>query len=325
MKRFILLLVFSFFALISKAQLTADFPDSNFHWNEVQEYYDIDFPHRNIYYYGTIYYNGNINLANQTFKKINYKYVQTYFMYENNILVTKHSNNDVLLGYLFNDKPNKKVFFKPNNSRYFNNDTTINLLFDFNLKVGDKYPITINNTDTNARVKQIDTIIDPYGIRRAVYNMFDTIIYSHFYPPVIQGIGFCGGLLNNNLELPFEGYYSDIECFNFNNNSFNYAYQSGTAMLYSDSCSGIEFIGIAFIKSKNISITPNPVTSTFTINIPNEEAAFTLINTLGQSQEILGVREGEQWKFEVNDLPNGVYVLKVFGAEQMYFGRFFKN
>lgn len=325
MKKYILLLALSIFAFGTKAQLTADFPDSNYYWNEVQEYYDIDFPHRNIYYDGTIYYNGNIILANKTFQKIYYKYVQTYFRYENNIQVTKHSNNDVLLGYVFNDKPNKKVFFKPNNSQFFNNDTTINLLFDFNLKVGDKYPITINNNNSNSTIKKIDTIIDPFGVSRAVYNMYDTIIYSHFYRPVIQGIGFCGGLLNNNLELPFEGYYSDIECFNFDNNKFKYSYQSETTMLYSDSCGIIQFLGINKSNKFNISNSPNPVTSTFTIDIPDEEATFTLINTLGQSQQIQGVREGSIWKFDVNTLEVGIYYLRINSANNLYLSKIIKN
>jgi hypothetical protein len=312
-------------AFISKAQLTADFPDSNYHWNEIQEYYDLDFPHRNIYFNGTMYIAGNINLSNKTFQKINYKYIQTYFRYDSNfVLHTIHSNCDRLLGYVLNDKPNKKVFFKPDCSFFFGSDTTLKILYDFGLNIGDKYPITLNNSDTILTVKRIDTIIDPFGIKRAVYFIYDDPQSKSSYKPVIQGLGFCGGLLNPNLQQAFEGYRGNIECFSFNNQNYSYSVSMDSTILYLNSCDIIQFVGINSSKKSEITISPNPVTSTFTINIPDEEATFSILNTLGQVQKMAIIREGIIWKLDASLLENGIYFINILTDKNHYSSRFIK-
>lgn len=328
MKRFILLLVFSFFALVSKAQLTADFPDSNFHWNESHYTRGCDGTCPLHYVEGTIFDSTSILINNKVYRSVYFKGSNfTYFIHIFPPIIVDIFNYTKFIGYIHNDKLNKKVYFRDSL-----NNTNDLLLFDFSLNIGDVYPVTKQHSqlDDSAYVFRIDTLTDTYGIRRSV-KYVSGFGGANLYGSgaIIEGIGTLTGLLSNTIY----GDYGWAESNNltcFSNDTLNYSLGNSLPSPFyfstmGGSCIKHQYLSVGSQKNTIIKIFPNPATSTFTINIPDEEATFTLINTLGQSQEILGVREGDLWKFEANDLPNGVYVLKALGAGKMYFGRFLKN
>ncbi len=82
----------------------------------------------------------------------------------------------------------------------------------------------------------------------------------------------------------------------------------------------ISFIFISFVafaqmekRSDNvvISIYPNPTTDYITIN--NEDAVknIVLFNMVGRKMRTFTAEKGE--RYEVSDLPNGLYVVQLFG------------
>ncbi len=320
MKKYFLLLTISLFSFATKAQLTADFPDSNYYWNEYHAYYYEDINYI-VSDEGVIYDNGDSIFQGKTYRKLFYKVL---FRNDWNPPQYEYRKDTILIGLIRNDKLNKKVFFV----RFYEyKDSTEHLLFDFGLNVGDRYPRNFQNSysatpGSDSLVVKIDTILDPYSIKRAVYILDTNFMGTS---PIIQGIGCIQGLLINTLYLPFEHSYDFMSCIHLGNGkslSFNSPMNP-----YMDSlnCNFFQFSSIERNKAKNISIFPNPVTSTFTINIPDEETTFTLINTLGQSQEIKGVRENNSWKFEIGYLQNGIYFLNTVSAKHNYFSRFIKN
>ena len=212
MKKYILLLAFTFFAFISKAQLTADFPDSNYYWNEYHAYYYEDLNYI-VSDEGVIYDNGDSIFQGKTYRKLFYKVLFRNDWYPPQY---KYRKDTILIGLIRNDKLNKKVFFV----RFYEyKDSTENLLFDFGLNVGDRYPRNFQNStsaipESDSVVVKIDTLLDPYGIKRAVY-ILDT---NHMgTSPIIQGIGCIQGLLINTLYLPFEHSYDEMSCIHFGN------------------------------------------------------------------------------------------------------------
>ena len=60
-----------------------------------------------------------------------------------------------------------------------------------------------------------------------------------------------------------------------------------------------------------ISIYPNPTTDYITIN--NEDAVknIVLFNMVGRKMRTFAAEKGE--RYEVSDLPNGLYVVQIFG------------
>lgn len=318
LKHFLLipLLCLSF---ISKAQLTADFPDSNYYWNEYHAYYYEDLNYI-VSDEGVIYDNGDSIFQGKTYRKLFYKVLFRNDWYPPQY---KYRKDTILIGLIRNDKLNKKVFFV----RFYEyKDSTENLLFDFGLNVGDRYPRNFQNStsatpESDSVVVKIDTLLDPYGIKRAVY-ILDT--NNMGTSPIIQGIGCIQGLLINTLYLPFEHSYDEMTCIHFGNGKSLSFFAPQIPNMDSTSCNMFQYLSVENNKSKNISISPNPVTSTFTINIPDEEATFTILNTLGQIQKTQIVGEGTIWKLDASLLENGIYFITILTDKNQYSSRFIK-
>lgn len=324
--KYLLLIPLLCLSFISKAQLTADFPDSNFRWNTHDShtlFEDLDGTEIDGSYYDT----GDTVIKNVHYRKVNFKY--TYFGRWTMFGPLGYFHGDKLYCLLRNDKINKKVYSIPQHiSLYSVNgipDTTETLLYDFNLKVGDIYPITVDNPtlDTSLYIYAIDTITDWFNIKRAVYQT------SHYagseYYNLIQGIG--GGIgLENGLE-KYEDHIrqNNLEC--FKNDTLEISIENNflsSIQFWPTSCNNHIYLSVNNPKLYQIQISPNPVTSSFTIDIPDEEATFTLINTLGQSQEILGVREGTTWNFNASTIENGIYFITILTDKNQYSSRFIK-
>lgn len=320
LKSLLLILTFIAFFSQSKAQLTADFPDSNYYWNSYYSFSVFEMGARDEFYF-TLYYKSDTIINNQTYQKLFIK----YSMINNNGfwgIAGVNYRGDKYYGLIRNDKINKRVYIKREAFLHgfprTDIDSAETLLYDFGLNVGDIYPITIHNKtiDSNEYIFRIDTIIDPQNVKRACYFInnksggpADPTIFNGV---VIQGVGGRNGLIGDIFNYWDWSYTESLSCFKINNIGYQTQISGTHASLTEiNYCDKHEYLSVSNLINKNISISPNPVTSTFTIDIPEEEATFTITNTLGQSQEIKGIREGTIWKLDVNSLSNGIYYLKI--------------
>lgn len=315
---FLTLFAFSF---KSKAQLTADFPDSNFMWNTHNRHTlfedlagtEID---------GSFYDAGDTVIKNLYYRKVKFRY--TYLGRWLMFGPLGYFHGDKLYCLLRNDKLNKRVYTIPQHMSYFNSssnpDTSEILLYDFNLKVGDVYPLTIDNPqpDSSLYVYAIDTLTDLYNIKRAGYQLSN--FGGSIYYNIIQGIG-SGAGINNGID-KFEDHLqsTNLVCFKNGNQAMNITNSFLFPFQFSPStCSKHLYLFVENSISTPINIYPNPTTSEISIIIPEEEATFTLINTLGQSIELKGIRENAQWKFNVSIYPTGIYYIRINTIDNNYY------
>ncbi|GAB4336149.1 MAG: hypothetical protein OHK0038_14310 [Flammeovirgaceae bacterium] len=69
----------------------------------------------------------------------------------------------------------------------------------------------------------------------------------------------------------------------------------------------------------SIKIFPNPNTGTFSVEIGDFEASqISLFNTLGKLIEVKEVRKGEAVRFELTQLPKGMYYLRLESSEKSF-------
>lgn len=326
LKSLLLILTLIAFFSQSKAQLTADFPDSNFHWNESHYTSGCDLGCPLHYMNGTIFDSTSVLINNKIYHTLYFKgssYI--YLIHIVPPVITNVYNYTTFIGYIYNDKPNKKVYFRENI-----NNSNDQLLYDFNLNLGDVYPVTKQHSQVSdsAYVFRIDTLIDPYGIKRSI-KYFSGFGGAHLYGSgaIVEGIGTLTGLLSNTIYGNYGWSESnDLTCFSYDSLSYSVGNSLPDPIFISssNSCNRHQYLSVDSKKKTNIKISPNPVTSTFTIDIPEEEAIFTITNTLGQSQEIKGIREGTIWKLDVNSLSNGIYYLKISSFNNNYSSKFLK-
>ena len=214
MKKYILLLAFTFFAFISKAQLTADFPDSNYHWNEKKYRKDCE-TCVSQYVTGTMFDSTNHIINGFSYRSIYFK-GSTYGIIHDPTQIINSTSFTALTGYIRNDKLNKKVYFR----NQISDTTSDQLLYDFNLKLGDLYPSTKqHNISDSTYVFKIDTLIDPYGITRTVTYVGDSnklLGLQEGVGVIIEGIGTLSGLLSNSIfRRIWFGASNDLECFSY--------------------------------------------------------------------------------------------------------------
>ena len=299
--------------LKTNAQNTTLFPVDNFFMNEYHSEKSIPNPFLFDYEEGSIFTKDHYTKNNKTYYQLYYNY--SYFKNTSPNGHTSSGFNQRHIGDLNYDTLLNKVFL---------NDV---LLYDFSLNEGDIYPVTCQHLDldSNIRVVNIDTIVDPYNIIRKVFyiNNFNhtnncSFSYSSSCAVIIEGIGSVNGILGPLFDC-FEDCSHKLNCAKINNK--NYEFSNGISI---GSCSIIQFVGINISKKSEISISPNPVTSTFTINIPDEEATFTILNTLGQIQKTQIVREGSIWRLDASLLENGIYFVNILTDKNQYSSRFIK-
>ena len=299
--------------LKTNAQNTTLFPVDNFFMNEYHSEKSIPNPFLFDYEEGSIFTRDHYTKNNKTYYQLYYNY--SYFKNTSPNGHTSSGFNQRHIGDLNYDTLLNKVFL---------NDV---LLYDFSLNEGDIYPVTCQHLDldSNIRVVNIDTIVDPYNIIRKVFyiNNFNNTSNCRFSnwsscAVIIEGIGSVNGILGPLFDC-FEDCSHKLNCAKINNK--NYEFLNGISI---GSCSIIQFVGINISKKSEISISPNPVTSTFTIDIPDKEATFTILNMLGQIQKTPIIREGTIWKLDASLIENGIYFINILTDKNQYSSRFIK-
>lgn len=83
-------------------------------------------------------------------------------------------------------------------------------------------------------------------------------------------------------------------------------------------CNDCAFVGVKEMEKKNVTVYPNPATSQFTVNLDDNSAAqiqlYNLVGQLVHSEEV----QNTQATVNVNQLNNGVYMLKVTQNGKVY-------
>lgn len=318
-----LLLIFTLIAFFSqsKAQLTADFPDSNFHWNESHYTRACSDACPFQYIEGSVFDSTPVLINNKIYRSLYFKGSNyTWLVHLNPPLISNILNYTIPVGYIYNDKLNKKVYFRESI-----NNSDDQLLYDFSLSIGDVYPVTKQHSQVidSAYVFRIDTLTDTYGIRRSVKYVSGfggANIYGS--GAIVEGIGTITGLLSNTIYGNYGWSESnDLTCFSYDSLSYSVGNSLPNPIFISssNSCFRHQYLSVDSKKKTIIKITPNPTSSTFSIDIPDEEATFTIINTLGQSQEINGIRENGQWTFDISKLNSGIYYIKILTNNNYYY------
>jgi hypothetical protein len=196
-------------------------------------------------------------------------------------------------GCFRNDSLNKLVYFM------WPNSTTEEVLYDFNLEVGDTVPSSLLNQygDIVNVVEDIDTVFLA-GVYRKRFAL-DTCDWEQLY--YIEGIGSTYGLLSPT-RCPFEAIY-ELLCFSVD-----------SIPIYPDNslpCSSV-IANTETLQINSFSIFPNPTSASITISLPENtiESVAILFDAAGKEQLRLKVQGGDN-NVDVSKLKHGIYLLQI--------------
>lgn len=319
--RQILLVIFIILSKFAVSQtITADFPDSNYYYNESRNERGSDMtPYNTIDY--TIYYK-----KDTVVNSLNYHLLYIKFTIEYMNLSTPKTIGDIRYALLRNDKANKKVYIKglANLSFNLNLDTNEQLYYDFNLKVGDIYtarPKTFYTSDT-LFVNRIDTIIDPDNIKRAVYtistrNNTDEMLNGY----IIQGIGGYNGLIGY-ISFIWNNFYGEyFSCYNFNGIGYTANFGSFTSINY-NTCNKHIFSSVITPKSQVIKLYPNPASNIIQFDLDEKINTIKIYNSLGQ---IISNYSSTDQFINIENYLQGIYFVQIIIDHKIYTGTFIKQ
>lgn len=283
----ILVLFSTFFALITNGQTYYSFPDSNAVWNFQRVWYcwaGVPSPVSESY---SITFSGDTIISSQTYHKLNVPFLQTP--------MTSCGPGTTAIntykGAIRQDTIIKKVFFVPPS------DTVEQLLYDFNMQVGDTvkgyieawaYPI-----DT---VQSIDSVLVGSTFRKRWNINFGYDIH------IIEGIGSTYGLIEHSPGNQPDWYEYSITCFQQDGQPL-YPATSTTCQLITGTNSIDKF-------SAQIKVFPNPSLGSFTIDFDKLTIKeMRLTDILGNV--VFKQRNFEQTKINIDKLPSGTYILTI--------------
>jgi hypothetical protein len=311
MKIALLLSISLLFTLQLTAQQKVHFPDSNFYWNESHSTWPAPGgPEPYLTYIGTMYINSDTLIGNKTYLKLYKKFSNGFAPTFTSPPVYTSVHN--LHALLFNDTANNKVYIKESDSSEI-------LLYDFNLKVNDTFPIypkSYFKSHYTPVVKKIDTVIDNNNVTRRRWiirdiNNNDSVSCSYCVY-MIEGLGISSGIYMNADIIPcFEHCHDYVECYSLNDSAIYGA---------SATCSFHQFVGIANHKKINLSISPNPAANYFDVKL-NSIKNCKLYNSLQQTISIPYTSYDEYTRFDCSELKNGMYYLVTNNGKETYNGK----
>jgi Secretion system C-terminal sorting domain len=318
MRHLKLLLFLSIISIVNcYAQNPRDFPDSNYHFNEHRwkSLFELAAPDEFDY---TIYHKKDTLINAKKYALLNLKY-SILFKDGPGQPDGTYAHGDIPIAYLDNDKTNKRVYIKRLgfNKGFFSIpfDSTFQLLYDFNLKQGDIYPVTTSNLtlDTNLRVIKVDTLTDPNNVRRAYY-----VIGSNTFPSFLNGFvieGLCGrnGILGSIFARWDNTYQEQFYCYSIGNKSYFPTFLDTTAYIFENlgqTCNKHVYLSTSAQKKSEISIYPNPIQDKLYINTNGTNIQdVEIYNTLGNIvyKNIPNSNDPLNLQF----LENGIYYLRI--------------
>ncbi len=201
----------------SDAQNNAYFPVKDFFFNEYHSWKSIPNPFLSDYEDGSLFTRDSYTKDNKTYYTLYFNY--NYYYNTGSSGQTSIGFNQRIVGDLNYDTLQNKV--------YLNDE----LLYDFSLNEGDVYPLTTQYTfiDSNIRVLNIDTIIDPYNIVRKVFHIgyingspICNFNSSSSCAVIIEGIGNVNGMFSPLIDC-FEDCSNSLTCASINNKTYTFS------------------------------------------------------------------------------------------------------
>lgn len=240
------------------------------------------------------YYVGGDTLINSlTYKKILKRGSFTHMMFGSNDTScnAKGSYNNDLAILLRQVK--KSIY------AVYPGDTTIRLLYNFNLKIGDTVPASIvHYTNDTMIVNKIDSILvgNSYRKKFEINIKYGTTLF------LIEGIGHRQGFLEPMSGAPDCGYR--LNCFGINDTAY-YPTKGTTCYLPL----GIQNINPPIF---SMNVFPNPATTAVTVKTSGTESyKILLINILGQTAYSYANISGQEEVVDISSLAKGLYVVSL--------------
>jgi hypothetical protein len=206
-----------------------------------------------------------------------------------------------LMGFITQDTLNKKVFF-----RYYSSQND-QLLYDFDLQMGDTLPASIVNQALTNVVTKIDSIQINGSYRKKYWISCDldtTNFTCYNFTSLVEGFGSDLGLfasLTPNFEFSSYGSYTE----------------SNSQVLYL--CNTLH--NTELLKDDEISIYPNPSSEFITINlnqINRQNVSVELYDMLGKQIQSAIIYQGSTIAyFDTRTLYNGQYLIKLVAQENV--------
>jgi len=293
MKKFLLLTLLCAACFISKAQTNIyhPFPTSNAHWNlfSVRHYGCTIW--QNYQEWLSIHISGDTIIANTNYHKLEIPYLQKNCPQGGGIHFIGYQ------GAFREDTSLRQVFFVNHN------DSSEQLLYDFNLSVGDTVKGFLGNqgvqgcSSTDVTVISMDSVLVGNSYRKRWQ-------LSYFFIEIIEGIGSTRGLLDPVCEI-IDGPEINLYCFSINDSVL---YPSSTQV-----CDFISSIGANDRAAENrISISPNPFHTSARVEIKNSQskinyAEIRIYNSMGVHVRFEKGISLDSYVLSRGSLPDGLY------------------
>jgi hypothetical protein len=303
LKKLLLLLPFLLsFSAKSQTSVYHPFPDSNALWRESYVFFD---GNCYLYYHGYQYVMNDDTIVNgNSYHKI----------YKTDSLCAWPTCPDTLywvytyneLSFLIREDTNKHIY------QYDLTNSTENLLYDFNLNIGDTIFTAVGWGNI---VTAIDSVFIDTDYRKLyrLYNYIEVPSGDSLF--IIEGLGGSNGLATH-IE-PFFESGGRLNCYKENNMT-----------LWTDSslsdCNLVLTTGIHSIASKvlSLSLFPNPFHSTTTLQLPHSfsKATLKIYNTLGSLVNEQSI-SGKSAVINREGLRDGIYFVVVNDGENEWRGK----
>ncbi len=174
------------------------------------------------------------------------------------------------------------------------------LLFDFDLNVGDTLPLSFNNWNTDLVVDALDSIQVGSEWRKR-------FIISNVPIEVIEGIGSSNGLFEPVANFFDCGY--QLECFGLD----TIGYYPGTG----PDCSIAMGINAVSLDQSQFEVSPNPVNDVLRISgVDPQHTGFVRLFDVQGCERLHGALYRENMTLDMSAIPGGVYVLVVGDQRQ---------
>lgn len=284
------------------------FPTDSTNWRQVSAVWFMPVYEQWDYNY---FIEGDTVLSGQTYNKIfrtgTYAYytVSMPYMIHTLTMGPYMTHNNSYIGGIREDGM-KKIYFYPESASV----SSEQLLYDFNLSVGDTLPVAYNNTSFVLGENYVSSI-DSVLIGTNYHKRFNISIPTNSnYVSIIEGVGSTFGLLE--MLVPVFESASRLNCFT----------RAGT-LLYKDStainpqvytianCSLPSLVGInEHLNKGEVTIFPNPSTGSINIKTSfSEKITIEIFDVLGKSV-YRSERSAFEFTIDLSTQPKGVYFLK---------------
>ncbi|MGZ4035193.1 MAG: T9SS type A sorting domain-containing protein [Bacteroidia bacterium] len=304
--KFRALFIFLFcYVKVNFAQLYQPFPTDSAVWRQQNASWDGDVWDQDDYNY---FFRGDTIISGNTYHKIYHtgshtEYVTALYPPWTIVYGPLSVDSNKYVGGIREDGL-KHVFFFPDTATV----TSEQLLYDFNLSLGDTLPVTYCNTNSYGGIKYVSSIDSV--LVGAVYHKCYHISAGPGYMnlgSIIEGVGNSSGLLEKILPV-FE--YEDLLICYSHNGAFEYiptlSTPSPTATCELPLLAGIN----EYKNEKSITIFPNPSSGNLTIRSNLTGDINVEINNLLGEKIVQLILNSSQTSIDLSTFPKGLYFLK---------------